>query len=92
MSRFAHLFLLAGVLALGQVGTSTITGRVTDSTGAIIPGVAVTIVQTQTNFTFNAVTAVDFQNPRTFGKVTGDITATAIGAQPLMHLTVALSW
>lgn len=44
-------------------------------------------------FNFNAPsTAVDFQNPRTFAKVTGDITTTAIGAQPLMHLTVALSW
>jgi len=44
-------------------------------------------------FNFNPPsTAVDFQNPRTFGKVTGDITTTSIGAQPLMHLTVALSW
>jgi hypothetical protein len=45
------------------------------------------------NFNFNAPsTTVDFQNPRTFAKVTGDITTTSIGAQPLMHLTVALSW
>jgi hypothetical protein len=44
-------------------------------------------------FNFNApTTTVDFLNPRTFAKVTGDITTTAIGAQPLMHLTVALSW
>jgi hypothetical protein len=35
---------------------------------------------------------VDFQNPSTFGKVTTDITTTAIGAQPLINLTVALSW
>lgn len=45
------------------------------------------------NFNFNPPsTVVDFQNPRTFAKVTGDITTTSIGAQPLMHLTVALSW
>ncbi|MGH9657734.1 MAG: hypothetical protein ACRD96_04260, partial [Bryobacteraceae bacterium] len=45
------------------------------------------------NFNFNPPsTSVDFQNPRTFAKVTGDITTTAIGAQPLLHLTVALSW
>jgi hypothetical protein len=44
-------------------------------------------------YNFNSpTTTVDFQNPRTFGKVTGDITTTAIGAQPLMHLTLALSW
>src|SRR5262245_38342837 len=56
MYRFALLFLLAAAMSFGQVGTSTITGRVTDSSGAIIPGVNVTIVQTQTNFRFNAVT------------------------------------
>jgi hypothetical protein len=44
-------------------------------------------------FNFSAPsTTVDLQNPRTFAKVTGDVTTTAIGAQPLMHLTVALSW
>src|SRR5215510_16003703 len=57
MNRFAAVIclLFAGV-SFGQVGTSTITGRVTDSSGAIIPGVSVTIVQAQTNFTFNATT------------------------------------
>ncbi len=42
--------------AIAQIGTSTITGRVTDATGAIIPKVQVTIVQIGTNFTFTAVT------------------------------------
>ena len=57
MNRYVAIaFLLTADLSFGQVGTSTITGRVTDSSGAIIPGVAVTIVQTQTNFKFNATT------------------------------------
>jgi hypothetical protein len=41
---------------VAQIGTSTITGRVTDSTGAVVPGVTISVVQKTTNFTFNAVT------------------------------------
>ena len=57
-----RLFLLAALCAavvLAQIGTSTITGRVTDSTGAVIPAVQVTIVHPATNFTYNAVTNVE---------------------------------
>jgi len=49
-------FLTGLGLAVAQIGTSTITGRVTDSSGAVIPGAAVQIVQTATNFTNNAIT------------------------------------
>jgi hypothetical protein len=42
--------------AMAQIGTSTITGRITDSTSAIVPAVAVTIIQKGTNFTFNTTT------------------------------------
>lgn len=56
MTRFALAFLLSLTAAFGQIGTSTITGRVTDTTGAVIPGVGVTVVQVQTNFTFTATT------------------------------------
>lgn len=48
--------LLAALPAWGQIGTSTITGRVTDPTGAVVPNVSVTVVQLATNFTFTAVT------------------------------------
>lgn len=57
-----RLFLLAALCAavvLAQIGTSTITGRVTDSTGAVIPAVQVTVVHPATNFTYNAVTNVE---------------------------------
>ncbi len=48
--------ILVGVSAYGQIGTSTITGRVTDPTGAVVPGVQIAVVNTATNFTFSAVT------------------------------------
>ena len=44
------------VSAWAQVGSSTISGRVVDSTGAVVPNVKVSAVQVATNFTFNAVT------------------------------------
>ena len=48
--------VLSATSAYAQIGTSTMTGRVTDTSGAVIPRVNVTVVQTTTNFTFNAVT------------------------------------
>lgn len=43
-------------LAPAQIGTATITGRVTDPSGAVVPNVAVTVVQTDTNFQSSTVT------------------------------------
>jgi hypothetical protein len=43
----------------GQAGSSTLTGRVTDSTGATVPKVNVSIVQTETNFRSPAETNQD---------------------------------
>jgi hypothetical protein len=49
----ALLFL---VPAYAQLGTGTIMGRLTDPTGAVVPGVSVTVVNTATNFTSTAQT------------------------------------
>jgi len=51
--------VLYASLVWGQVGTSTITGRVTDATGATVPNVSVTIVQIATNFRFTSTTNSD---------------------------------
>ena len=56
MKKLLALFLVIGAGALAQIGTSTITGRVTDATGAVVPNVTVTVVQKGTNFTFNSTT------------------------------------
>src|SRR5688500_13502041 len=55
-TRYVLALSLGSVALFGQIGTSTITGRVTDSTGAVVPNVNVAVVQTTTNFTFNATT------------------------------------
>ncbi len=59
------LLVFAGRL-FGQAGaTGTILGTVTDSTGAIIPGVKVTVTNTQTNSAYRTITgsAGDYQAP-----------------------------
>ena len=47
--------LLTGGVAWGQ-GTAELTGRVTDGSGAVLPGVTVTVTQTNTGFTRTVVT------------------------------------
>jgi hypothetical protein len=54
MSGHKHLilwmcFLVFAVSGLAQVETARITGTVTDATGAVIPGVQITMVHVQTN-------------------------------------------
>ena len=55
MLRLIAALCAASVLSFAQIGTSTITGRVTDPSGAIVPEVKVTVVHKGTNFT-NTVT------------------------------------
>ncbi|MCC6859216.1 MAG: TonB-dependent receptor [Bryobacterales bacterium] len=53
---FAWVLLLSLVPAAAQIGTSTITGRIIDATGAVVPGAQISVVNTATNFTFTAQT------------------------------------
>ena len=56
------LFLLFGALVFSgavvyaQTGQGTLTGSITDSSGAVIPAVAVVVKNQNTGFTYNAVT------------------------------------
>ena len=44
-------------------------------------------------YNFNPpTTTVDFQNPRTFGKLSSDPRTASLGGQPLMNLTVMVQW
>lgn len=47
---------LTSVPALAQVPTGQISGRVTDSSGAVLPGVDVTVTQTATGLVRSVVT------------------------------------
>lgn len=56
MTRLIALLFLPAAMAMAQIGTSTITGRVTDATGAVVPNVAIKVVQKSTNFISTATT------------------------------------
>lgn len=62
---FTVLLLLAGGLFAQGGATGTILGTVTDTSGAIIPGAKVTVTNTSTNTSFQAITSTagDFQVP-----------------------------
>src|SRR5687768_12655740 len=52
---FGAAFLLSAAVAFGQA-TAELNGRVTDESGAVLPGVTVTATQADTGFTRSAVT------------------------------------
>ena len=54
--RYASILVLGAVSVRAQIGTSTITGSVTDPTGSIVPVVLVTVTNMETNFKFTART------------------------------------
>ena len=59
MIRYALACLLSTAAVFGQVGSSTIVGRVTDASGAVVPGVVVSVTKTDQNFQYSATTNAD---------------------------------
>ncbi|PYR64155.1 MAG: hypothetical protein DMF88_23750, partial [Acidobacteria bacterium] len=66
MSRFlgnvlvgALIILLTASAASAQLSTAELSGRVTDTSGAVLPGVTVTMTQTDTQATRTAITDAD---------------------------------
>lgn len=57
ISAFVILLLSFSAIAAAQVSTGTITGRVTDPSGAPVPGVLVTITEQNTNVSVKTKTA-----------------------------------
>ena len=49
------LLLLIPVAAFSQAGNGTITGTVTDATGAVIPGAGVDVTNTETGVVFSTI-------------------------------------
>jgi hypothetical protein len=57
---FLALALYAGTSINAQTtGSATIVGTVTDTTGVVVPGVKINVVNTETNFHFESVTNQD---------------------------------
>src|SRR5262245_47564272 len=56
LCTFALIFLLTGTPARAQLATAELNGRVTDSSGAVLPGATVTVTQTATGLVRTAVT------------------------------------
>ena len=57
MLKALFVSFLAASAALAQTtGTATLVGTVTDTTGSVVPGAAVTIINTETKFVHNSVT------------------------------------
>src|SRR3954451_23008081 len=50
------MFLLASAAFAQTTGSSTLVGNVTDTSGAVVPGAKITVVNTETNFNFEGVT------------------------------------
>src|SRR5215475_6734099 len=53
---FASILLLAAMPARAQLATAELNGRVTDSSGAVLPGATVNVTQTATGLVRSAVT------------------------------------
>ena len=56
LCTFASILLLAAVPALAQLATAELNGRVTDESGAVLPGATVSVTQTATGLVRTAVT------------------------------------
>jgi hypothetical protein len=54
LSVFALLSATAGFAQ--TTGAATIVGNVTDTSGAVVPGAKVTVINTETNFHFEGLT------------------------------------
>src|SRR5262244_3913202 len=56
LCTFASILLLAAMPARAQLATAELNGRVTDDSGAVLPGATVTVTQTATGLVRTAVT------------------------------------
>jgi hypothetical protein len=77
--------------AVAQIDTATITGRVTDPSGSIVPNVQITVVQNGTNYNFQTATnAEGIYRIQSLQPGTYEITYQAPGFKQLVRSNIAL--
>src|SRR4249920_3370363 len=91
MVRLAGLLVFIGSALYSQVGSSTLTGRVSDASGAAIPGVAIKIVNEDSGSVVNILTNHEgLYTASTLLPGVYRIEAKATGFDPVARTNVAL--
>src|SRR5207249_6435328 len=86
------IFIMSGITAIGQLTTATITGTVTDQTGAAVPGATVTLKNTDTGITRSAQTRENGKY-EALSLPTGnyEVSASLSGFQTVVHTGIGLA-
>ncbi|MGH9376185.1 MAG: carboxypeptidase regulatory-like domain-containing protein, partial [Terriglobia bacterium] len=92
LAAFVALFLTAPAQVFGQVVGATVTGTITDPSGAVTPGVKVAITNVATGITRNAVTnGAGLYTAPNLSPGNYEITATATGFKTRVHKGIVLT-
>ena len=67
--------ILAAAQAVGQTQTATLVGAVRDSTGAVVPGAKVTVINTETAFRSETITSAWLERPMSAMRTSASISS-----------------
>src|SRR5436309_778835 len=86
------IFMMSGVTAIGQLTTATITGTVTDQSGAAVPGATVTLKNTDTGISRTAQTAENGKyEALSLPAGSYEISAALTGFRTVVHTGISLT-
>src|SRR6267143_6959687 len=86
------LIMMSSVAAIGQLTTGTITGTVTDQSGAAVPGATVTLKNTDTGISRTAQTGENGKyDALSLPAGSYEISASLTGFQTVLHTGISLA-
>src|SRR5437667_16066 len=86
------IFMMSGITAIGQLTTATITGTVTDQSGAAVPGATVTLKNTDTGISRTAQTAENGKyEALSLPAGSYEISAALTGFRTVVHTGISLT-
>src|SRR3989441_3615212 len=86
------IFIMSGITAIGQLTTGTITGTVTDQSGAAVPGATVTLKNTDTGISRTAQTRENGKyEALSLPAGTYEISASLAGFRTAVHTGISLA-